>query len=125
MFPGAGPPGRGGSDQTRGSGCVIRSTSTRSSRDNFQLTALTFCSTCSGFVAPAMMLDTNGSAASQLKASSRMVRPWLEQKLSNASTFFQFDSVRNRFVNGEDPLRQAPRGSLSRLYFAKSERSGG
>ena len=38
-----------------------------------QPAARTFCSTCSGLVAPAMTLATAGRCASQLKASSRRV----------------------------------------------------
>jgi len=37
---------------------------------NFQFVAWTFCTTCSGLVAPAIMLATGKRAASQLKASS-------------------------------------------------------
>ena len=59
----------------RQSFAVIRSISRRSSAVSTQPAARTLASSCSGFVAPAMMLDTQGRAASQLKASSSKVLP--------------------------------------------------
>src|SRR5215468_4382401 len=49
---------------------VIRSISARSSADSVHPAARTFCSTCSGVVAPAMTLATTPSRSNQLNASS-------------------------------------------------------
>ena len=63
---------RNGGVRSHYSHFVIRSISAISSGVSVQPTALTFCSTCSGFVAPAITLDTCGRAASQENASSSM-----------------------------------------------------
>ncbi len=55
---------------------VIRSISCSSSGVSAQPAAQIFASTCSGFVAPAMMLETHGRAASQLIARSNSVLPY-------------------------------------------------
>ncbi len=54
----------------------MASTSRTSSSVIAQSAALTLARTCSGFVAPAMTDATEGLAASQAMASSRMLWPW-------------------------------------------------
>ncbi len=71
----------------------IRSTSASSSAVSVQDAALTFCSTCSGPVAPAIALGSQGWASSQAKARSRMVRPRASAKAVRSPTMRQFSSV--------------------------------
>src|SRR5579884_826906 len=99
-------------------GPVIRSTSAISSAESSQFTALTFASTCSGRVAPAITLATAGRAASQENASSSMLRPRAEQKSARRSILSQFASVRNRSRNVVVFVNREPSGiGLPRLYF--------
>src|SRR5690348_9842442 len=55
--------------------CVIWSSSATSSADSIVSPARTFCSTCSGVIAPAMTLAVNGRASSQPNATSSMLWP--------------------------------------------------
>ena len=71
---------------------LSRFTSATSSGVSSQLAALTFCSICSGRVAPAMTLARQSCESSHAKASSSSVRPRTSQNPRRRPTMVQFSS---------------------------------
>src|SRR5262249_27198339 len=100
---------------------VIRSISAKSSGENVQPAARTFCSTCSGVVAPAMTLATTPSRNNQFNASSRSVWPRRAANASSSPTKRQLRSLAKRCACSAFFDRRDPDGSVApRLYLPVS-----
>ena len=100
---------------------VIVSISASSSADSFHSIALTFCSTCSGRVAPAMTLETCGCEASHEKASSSTVWPRCSANACSFSTISSLRGVAKRSRSaGAFAKRVWSGAALPRLYLPVS-----
>src|SRR5438552_17403651 len=88
-------------------------TSVTSSELRRHSAALTFCSTCSGFVAPAITLGTKGWLASQPIATSSTPRPRAWANASMRPSISKFSGVSTRSAMPPAPASRVPSGGGS------------